>query len=156
MSPKRAKSFGRPFVFPIRPFTNGRRFARLRALPVKGGSICSSDTGQFTFSSRSRHDGFCFQRAQPPSYPVEKARLRAAGVGAGHVLGREVFSFSSPLNHGGTIEARIDLLIESKRQLADDFLAAGAEINLTEMDDRELLRLVALDLNAAITEGAAA
>ena len=55
----------------------------------------------------------------------------------------------------GTIEAKIDLLIESKRQLADDFLAAGAEINLTEMDDRELLRLVALDLNAAMTEGAA-
>ena len=55
----------------------------------------------------------------------------------------------------GTIEAKIDLLIESKRQLADDFLAAGAEINLTEMGDRELLRLVALDLNAAMTEGAA-
>ena len=55
----------------------------------------------------------------------------------------------------GTIEAKIDLLIELKRQLADDFLAAGAEINLTEMDDRELLRLVALDLNAAMTEGAA-
>ncbi len=55
----------------------------------------------------------------------------------------------------GTIEAKIDLLIEAKRQLADDFLAAGAEINLTEMDDRELLRLVALDLNAAMTEGAA-
>ena len=56
----------------------------------------------------------------------------------------------------GTIEAKIDLLIESKRQLAEDFLAAGAEINLTEMEDRELLRLVALDLNAAMTEGAAA
>ena len=55
----------------------------------------------------------------------------------------------------GTIEAKIDLLIEAKRQLADDFLAAGAEINLTEKDDRELLRLVALDLNAAMTEGAA-
>ena len=52
----------------------------------------------------------------------------------------------------GTIEAKIDLLIESKRHLADDFLAAGAEINLTEMNDRELLRLVALDLNAAMTE----
>jgi SNF2-related domain/SNF2 Helicase protein/Helicase conserved C-terminal domain len=54
----------------------------------------------------------------------------------------------------GTIEAKIDLLIESKRQLADDFLGAGGEINLTEMSDRELLRLVALDLNAAMTEGA--
>ena len=55
----------------------------------------------------------------------------------------------------GTIKAKIDLLIESKRQLAGDFLVAGAEINLTEIDDRELLRLVALDLNAAMTEGAA-
>jgi superfamily II DNA or RNA helicase len=55
----------------------------------------------------------------------------------------------------GTIEAKIDQLIESKRQFADDFLGAGGEINLTEMSDRELLRLVALDLNAAMTEGAA-
>jgi non-specific serine/threonine protein kinase len=54
----------------------------------------------------------------------------------------------------GTIEAKIDLLIESKRQLADDFLGAGSEINLTEMNDRELLRLVALDLNAAMMEDA--
>ena len=39
----------------------------------------------------------------------------------------------------GTIEERIDQLIESKRQLAQDFLAGGGEINLTEMSDRELL-----------------
>jgi hypothetical protein len=50
-------------------------------------------------NSRSPLERRCFQRAQPPSYPVKKARLRAAGVGAGHVLGPEVFSFSSPLNH---------------------------------------------------------
>jgi non-specific serine/threonine protein kinase len=56
----------------------------------------------------------------------------------------------------GTIEDRIDQLIESKRQLAEDFLEAGGEVNLTEMSDRELLSLVALDLNAASTEGAAA
>ena len=56
----------------------------------------------------------------------------------------------------GTIEAKIDLLIDSKRQLADDFLGAGGEINLTEMSNRELLRLVALDLDAAIAEGAGA
>jgi non-specific serine/threonine protein kinase len=55
----------------------------------------------------------------------------------------------------GTIEAKIDQLIESKRQLADDFLGAGSEINLTEMSNGDLLRLVALDLNAAMTEGAA-
>ena len=54
----------------------------------------------------------------------------------------------------GTIEDRIDQLIESKRQLAEDFLGAGGEINLTEMGDRELLSLVALDLDAAMKEGA--
>ena len=54
----------------------------------------------------------------------------------------------------GTIEDRIDQLIESKRQLAEDFLGAGGEINLTEMSDRELLSLVALDLDAAMKEGA--
>ena len=56
----------------------------------------------------------------------------------------------------GTIEDRIDQLIESKRQLAEDFLATGGEVNLTEMTDRDLLSLVALDLNAAATEGEAA
>ncbi len=49
----------------------------------------------------------------------------------------------------GTIEDRIDQLIESKRQLADNVLEGGAEIRLTEMSDRELLDLVKLDLNAA-------
>ncbi len=56
----------------------------------------------------------------------------------------------------GTIEDRIDQLIESKRQLAADFLEAGGEVNLTQMSDSELLSLVALDLNAASTEGATA
>jgi non-specific serine/threonine protein kinase len=55
----------------------------------------------------------------------------------------------------GTIEAKIDLLIDSKRQLADDFLGSGGEINLTEMNNQELLRLVTLDLDAAMAEGAA-
>ncbi len=53
----------------------------------------------------------------------------------------------------GTIEDKIDQMIESKKKLAGDFLeGGGAEINLTGMNDRELLRLVALDLSAAIKE----
>ena len=53
----------------------------------------------------------------------------------------------------GTIEERIDQLIESKRQLAEDFLGGGGEINLTQMNDQELLALVKLDLVAATKEG---
>jgi non-specific serine/threonine protein kinase len=55
----------------------------------------------------------------------------------------------------GTVEDKIDQLIESKKQLAGDFLSggAGADTMLTEMKDDELLKLVALDLNAAMKEG---
>lgn len=49
----------------------------------------------------------------------------------------------------GTIEEKIDLLIEDKKQLADDILKAGAEKMLTEMDDQELIGMVALDLERA-------
>ncbi len=51
---------------------------------------------------------------------------------------------------GGTVEEKIDRLIDSKRALSDELLAAGGEINLTELKDDELLQLVALDLNAAM------
>jgi len=49
----------------------------------------------------------------------------------------------------GTIEDKIDQLIESKRQLVADVLEGGAELNLTEMSDKQLLDLVALDIRAA-------
>ena len=49
----------------------------------------------------------------------------------------------------GTIEERIDRLIESKQQLVKDVLEGGAELLLTEMSDRELLDLVKLDIRAA-------
>jgi len=52
----------------------------------------------------------------------------------------------------GTIEEKIDELIESKKQLSRELLEGGAELNLTELKDEELLRLVALDLNAAMKE----
>jgi superfamily II DNA or RNA helicase len=52
----------------------------------------------------------------------------------------------------GTVEEKIDQLIESKRQLAQDLLESGAEVLLTEMRDEELLKLVALDLRAASQE----
>jgi non-specific serine/threonine protein kinase len=52
----------------------------------------------------------------------------------------------------GTVEERIDALIESKRQLTRDLLEGSAELNLTELKDEELLRLVTLDLGAALKE----
>ena len=52
----------------------------------------------------------------------------------------------------GTVEDKIDKMIESKKQLAGDFLEGGADMQLTELKDEELLKLVALDLGAAMKE----
>jgi SNF2 family DNA or RNA helicase len=52
----------------------------------------------------------------------------------------------------GTIEEKIDAMIDAKRTLSDDLLTGSDEINLTEMKDDELLRLVALDLKTAMGE----
>jgi non-specific serine/threonine protein kinase len=49
----------------------------------------------------------------------------------------------------GTIEERIDALIEEKRQLAADLIEGGAEKLLTEMTDSELIRFVSLDVARA-------
>ena len=53
----------------------------------------------------------------------------------------------------GTVEDKIDHMIESKKQLAGDFLSGGTDMLLTEMKDEDLLKLVALDLGAAMKEG---
>ena len=52
----------------------------------------------------------------------------------------------------GTVEEKIDQMIAAKQELAGDFLGGGADLVLTEMKDEELLKLVSLDLNAAIKE----
>jgi len=49
----------------------------------------------------------------------------------------------------GTVEEKIDKLIEAKRGLSRDLLEGGAELLLTEMKDDELLKLVALDIHSA-------
>jgi SNF2-related domain/SNF2 Helicase protein/Helicase conserved C-terminal domain len=49
----------------------------------------------------------------------------------------------------GTIEEKIDELIEEKTQLSEDLLGEGAEKMLTEMSDKELINLVSLDLERA-------
>jgi superfamily II DNA or RNA helicase len=52
----------------------------------------------------------------------------------------------------GTVEEKIDAMIETKKALSDELLTGSGEITLTEMKDNELLRLVALDLNAAMRD----
>ena len=52
----------------------------------------------------------------------------------------------------GTIEDKIDALLESKQVLSDALLVGGGEVNLTEMTDAALLQMVALHLNAAMRE----
>ncbi len=49
----------------------------------------------------------------------------------------------------GTVEDKIDQLIESKQRLVKNVLEGGAELLLTEMSDKELLDLVTLDIHAA-------
>jgi non-specific serine/threonine protein kinase len=51
------------------------------------------------------------------------------------------------------VEDKIDQMIESKKQLAGDLLGGGSDMVLTELKDEELLKLVTLDLSAAMTEG---
>ena len=53
----------------------------------------------------------------------------------------------------GTVEERIEDLLASKRELSEAVLAGGGdEVDLTGMSDEALLRLVALDLNAAVRD----
>jgi non-specific serine/threonine protein kinase len=52
----------------------------------------------------------------------------------------------------GTVEEKINELIESKRHLSEDLLAGGGDLLLTELEDEALLNLVALDINAAMKE----
>ncbi len=52
----------------------------------------------------------------------------------------------------GTVEDKIDKLIESKRALSRDLLEGGAELQLTELKDDQLLELVKLDIRTAAQE----
>jgi non-specific serine/threonine protein kinase len=53
----------------------------------------------------------------------------------------------------GTLEDRIDALIESKRELARQLIEEDGGAPLTELSNEEILQLVALDVRAARAEG---
>jgi non-specific serine/threonine protein kinase len=52
----------------------------------------------------------------------------------------------------GTVEEKIDALIESKLGLSNALLEGGGEVNLTELSNEALLKLVSLDLASAALE----
>jgi non-specific serine/threonine protein kinase len=52
----------------------------------------------------------------------------------------------------GTVEDKIDSLIEEKKGLARELLDEGGEKLLTEMSNEELLRFVSLDIRSALAE----
>lgn len=52
----------------------------------------------------------------------------------------------------GTIEDKIDSLIEEKKGLAHDLLEDGGEKMLTEMSNEELLKFVSLDIRSALED----
>lgn len=52
----------------------------------------------------------------------------------------------------GTLEEKIDALVEAKLGLSNDILSDSGELLLTEMSNDALLKLVALDINSAMGE----
>lgn len=52
----------------------------------------------------------------------------------------------------GTVEEKIDAMIEAKLGLSNDILVGGGEMLLTEMSNDALLKLVSLDIDSAIDE----
>lgn len=52
----------------------------------------------------------------------------------------------------GTIEEKIDALIEAKLGLSNDILTGGGEVLLTEMSNDDLLNLVSLDIHSAVND----
>ena len=52
----------------------------------------------------------------------------------------------------GTVEEKIETLIDEKQRMSSEILEGGAETLLTEMDNRQLLELVSLDINSATQE----
>ena len=45
----------------------------------------------------------------------------------------------------GSVEEKIDALIESKRELAENVIGAGGESWITELDNESLINLLRLD-----------
>ncbi len=115
-----------------------------------------------------------FQREDGPPYFV--LSLKAGGTGLNLTEGSHVIHFDRWWNPAvenqatdrafrigqkrnvlvhkficrGTVEEKIDDLIEEKTALAGDLLEGGATAVLTEMGDEELIQLVSLDVDRSM------
>ena len=57
-----------------------------------------------------------------------------------------------PFVCSGTVEEKIELLIADKKQMSTELLEGGADKLLTELDDKQLLDLVSLDIHSTLEE----
>ncbi len=115
----------------------------------------------------------CFQRDDGPPFLI--LSLKAGGTGLNLTAASHVIHFDRWWNPAvenqatdrafrigqrrnvlvhkfitcGTVEEQIDAMIAGKRHLAEEVLSGGGEVNLTELPDEELLRLVRLDVTRA-------
>ncbi|HXY38048.1 MAG TPA: DEAD/DEAH box helicase, partial [Vicinamibacteria bacterium] len=119
-----------------------RRFQEDEAVPFFVLSLKTGGTGlNLTAASHVVH----FDRWWNPAVE-QQATDRAFRIGQRrNVLVHKLVS-------RGTVEEKVDELLETKQRLSQELLAGGAEVLITEMGDEELLRLVALDVRAAAAE----
>ena len=52
----------------------------------------------------------------------------------------------------GTLEEKIDALIESKQSMSHELLGEGDATLLTELGNEELLKIVTLDIDSAVND----
>ena len=119
-----------------------RRFQEDEAVPFFVLSLKTGGSGlNLTAASHVVH----FDRWWNPAVE-DQATDRAYRIGQGkNVLVHKLVC-------RGTVEEKVDRLLETKQKLSKELLEGGAELPITEMGDEELLRLVALDVRAAAAE----
>jgi non-specific serine/threonine protein kinase len=144
-----AEVFGRPGLVLSGETAVGRRSALVADFQREGGppffvlSLKAGGTGlNLTAASHVVH----FDRWWNPAVE-DQATDRAFRIGQKrNVLVHKLVC-------RGTVEEKIDALVEGKRALAKDVLASGSEAWLTELPSEEILRLVSLDLATAMDTG---
>ena len=151
--------------------------------PLRGVPASASSAGRGWCCTAARAVGSAtalvdeFQREDGPPFFV--LSLKAGGTGLNLTAARHVIHFDRWWNPAvenqatdrafrigqkrnvlvhkfvcrGTVEEKIDALIEAKQDLARQILDGTDEVKLTELDDEQLLRIVAIDIRTALAEG---